>query len=87
MTTNTVKSNVIARRDPFNVSTHSPSPTNSEEPDNSVNLVIASLIEQLKRENENIANLMERQKHLRQELLKAQEQSLAALRKNANSQS
>jgi hypothetical protein len=44
-------------------------------------MVIASLVDQLKRENENIARLMQRQRELRVELLKAQEQSLAALRR------
>ena len=47
-----------------------------------IDMVIASLVDQLKKENENIAQLMERQRQLRLELLKAQEESLAALRRN-----
>lgn len=47
----------------------------------SVDMVVASLIDQLKRENENIARLMERQRKLRQELLRAQEVSLTAMQR------
>lgn len=54
------------------------SEANDEQP---IDMVIASLVDQLKRENDNIAQLMERQRELRVELLKAQEQSLAALRR------
>ncbi len=62
-------------------------PQQAESPENNgnapVDMVIASLIDQLKRENENIALLMERQRKLRQELLRAQEESLTAMRRGA----
>jgi len=49
-----------------------------------INLVIAQLTEQIKRENENIADMMKRQRELRQQLLKAQEESLAAIRRHTS---
>jgi len=50
----------------------------------SINLVIAQLTEQIKRENDNIADLMKRQRELRTQLLKAQEESLAAIRRHTS---
>ena len=50
-----------------------------------INQVIASLTGQLRRDNRTIIELMERQRSLRQQLLKAQEQSLVALRRSRQS--
>lgn len=46
--------------------------------------VIARLVQQLRKENERISELVERQKKLRLELLKAQEQKLAELSRESD---
>ncbi len=59
-------------------------PANSLHPPQSdmaqLNERIAQLTAQLKQENESIARLIERQRQLRYQLLRAREQSIAALR-------
>lgn len=55
-----------------------PTPAHSEQSEQ--NSVIAKLVEQLRAENQRISELMERQRKLRLELLRAQEESLASLR-------
>ena len=69
----TIKQRETIHRKPKSLHTDLTIDISESDGEQPIDLVIASLVDQLKRENENIAQLMERQRELRVELLKAQE--------------